>query len=86
MSFVTGWLLLRCVITRLDAWSQNLNESLTVGKYGVHLHTGVYKYKRVFKCFEERLLKIWDCQPQTAASLGLAGHELTRYVPSVKHP
>ena len=57
MSSLAGWLLLRCAISSLDALSQNLNGSLTVGKYSMHLHTGVYKYKRVLKCFEAQLLK-----------------------------
>lgn len=47
MSSWSGWLLLRYVITSLDTSSQNLNESLTVGKYSMHLHPGVYEYKRV---------------------------------------
>lgn len=86
MSSLTDWLLLRCVITSLDTPSQNLNDSLALGKYSRYLHAGVYKYKRVFKCFEAQLLKIQHCQPQTAASPGLAGRELTWYIPSVKHP
>lgn len=74
MSSLVGYC---CVITGLEASSQNLNESLIVGQYSVHLHIGVYKYKRVFKCFNAQLLKMRHCQPQTAASPALVGHELT---------
>lgn len=73
MSSLVGYC---CVITSLETSSQNLNESLIVGQYSVHLPIGVYKYKRVFKCFAQ-LLNIWHRQPQTAASPALAGHELT---------
>lgn len=74
------------MIISLDAASQNLNESLTVEKYGMCLPTGVDKCKRVLKGLEAQLLKMGHCQPLTAASLGLAGHELIWYIPSVKYP